>query len=57
MYGFYFPGKKDQRKLLLDYSRSESPMLKDCATEGSVDFFFNFFEDQVCAVNSEVVEL
>ena len=57
MYGFFFYGKKDQRKLLLDYSRSESPMLKDCGTEGNNDFFFNFFEDQVCSVTSEIVEL
>ena len=57
MYGVYFLGKKDHRKLLLDYSKTDSPMLKDFSTEGVSDFYFNFFEEQVCFTKSEVVEL
>ena len=57
MYGVYFTGKKDTRKLLLDYSKIDCPMLKDFSTEGVIDCFYNFFEEQVCTVNSAVVEL
>ena len=57
MYGVYFLNKKDHRKLLLDYSKIDSPMLKDFGTEGVADFFYNFFEEQVCFVQSEIVEL
>jgi NADH dehydrogenase (ubiquinone) Fe-S protein 3 len=49
--------KTDTRRLLLDYSKQENPLLKDYPTEGFNDVFYNFFEDQVVYNNSTVVEL
>lgn len=49
--------KIDSRRLLLDYSKQENPLLKDYPTEGFNDVFYNFFEDQVVYNNSTVVEL
>ena len=49
--------KTDCRRLLLDYSKDENPLLKDYPTEGFNDAFYNFFEDQVVYNNSSVVEL
>lgn len=49
--------KTDTRRLLLDYSKQENPLLKDFPVEGFNDSFFNFFEDQVVYNNSVVVEL
>lgn len=49
--------KTDSRRLLLDYSKQENPLLKDYPTEGFNDVFYNFFEDQVVYNNSTVVEL
>lgn len=49
--------KTDTRRLLLDYSKQENPLLKDFPVEGFNDAFFNFFEDQVVYNNSVVVEL
>ncbi len=52
-YGF----KTDTRRLLLDYSKQENPLLKDYPVEGFNDVFYNFFEDQVVYSNATVVEL
>jgi len=49
--------KTDTRRLLLDYSKQENPLLKDYPVEGFNDAFYNFFEDQVVYNNSTVVEL
>lgn len=57
MYGVFFFEKKDHRKLLLDYSKSEFPMLKDFSTEGLTECFYDFFEEQVVTHATEVVEL
>ncbi len=57
MYGIYYKNKKDCRKLLLDYTKDENPMLKDFPTEGTNDIFYNFFEDQVNFDCNNTVEL
>lgn len=57
MYGIYYKNKKDCRKLLLDYTKDENPMLKDFPTEGTNDIFYNFFEDQVIFDYNNTVEL
>lgn len=57
MYGIFYKNKKDSRKLLLDYTKDENPLLKDFPTEGSNDIFYNFFEDQVSFEKNNVVEL
>lgn len=57
MYGLLYYWKNDARKLLLDYSKMENPMLKDFPCEGIQDVFYNFFENQVVIHKNEVVEL
>jgi NADH:ubiquinone oxidoreductase subunit C len=57
MYGVYYYWKTDTRKLLLDYSKFENPLLKDFPSEGFQDVFYNFFENQVTVNKNEVVEL
>lgn len=57
MFNINFLFKTDNRRLLLDYSRQENPLLKDYPVEGFNDVFYNFFEDQVVWNNSTVVEL
>jgi len=47
MFKVQFLGKTDTRRLLLDYSKQENPLLKDFPSEGFNDTSFNFFEDQV----------
>lgn len=57
MYGNIFYNKHDTRKLLLDYSKQEHPMLKDFPSEGNTDVFYDFFEKNVSIVNNEIIEL
>jgi len=49
--------KTDTRRLLLDYSKQENPLLKDYPTEGFNDVVYSIFEDQVVYTNSTIVEL
>ncbi len=57
MFKISYNFKTDTRRLLLDYSKQENPLLKDYPVEGFNDVFYNFFEDQVVYNNSTVVEL
>jgi len=57
MFKIQYKFKTDNRRLLLDYSKQEYPLLKDYPTEGFNDVFYNFFEDQVVSNNLTVVEL
>jgi len=57
MSGVNFVFKKDIRKLLLDYSKNENPLLKDFPVEGFSEIFYDFFEDQTIFLDSTVVEL
>jgi len=57
MYGVQFIGKRDSRSLLLDYSKNESPMLKDFPTEGVNDIYYNFFENKLTYIKNEFIEL
>ena len=57
MFRVSFNSKLDSRRLLLDYSKQENPLLKDYPTEGFNDSFYNFFEDQVVYNISSVIEL
>ena len=57
MFGINFTNKKDNRSLLLDYSRNEFPMLKDFPTEGYRDIFYDFFENKIDYFQNEFVEL
>ena len=57
MYGIFFSNKKDHRKLLLDYSSFENPLLKDFPLEGNKQVFFSFFENQVVVQNNKFIEI
>lgn len=57
MYGVYFFKKNDTRKLLLDYTKTEAPLLKDFPVEGYTDAFFNILSEQVVFLQNETVEL
>lgn len=57
MFRVVYNFKIDKRRLLLDYSKQENPLLKDYPVEGFNDVFYNLFEDQVVYNNSTVVEL
>jgi len=57
MFKISYDLKIDTRRLLLDYSKQENPLLKDYPVEGFNDAFYSFFEDQVVINNSTVVEL
>lgn len=57
MFGIQYTDKKDNRSLLLDYSRNEFPMLKDFPTEGYYEIYYDFFENKLQYVRNEFVEL
>ena len=57
MFGINYSFKKDLRKLLLDYSTLENPLLKLYPSEGFFDVFYNFFDNQVTAGEISSVEL
>jgi NADH:ubiquinone oxidoreductase subunit C len=57
MFGINYTFKNDIRKLLLDYSKNENPMLKDFPCEGYSDVFYNVFEEQVTFHANDVIEL
>lgn len=57
MYGINYRWKTDTRKLLLDYSKIEHPLLKEFQCEGSQDAFYNILENQVVTLKNETVEL
>jgi len=57
MFKINYNNKIDIRRLLLDYTKQEYPLLKDFPTEGFNDVYYNFFEDQVVYTTNNVVEL
>lgn len=57
MFGLNFINKKDNRSLLLDYSRNEFPMLKDFPTEGYYEIYYDFFENKIDYFKNEFIEL
>lgn len=57
MFGVYFFNKVDNRNLLLEYSCSWSPMLKDFPCEGYFESYYNFFDGNIEQVQVESVEL
>jgi NADH:ubiquinone oxidoreductase subunit C len=57
MYNIFFYLKTDSRKLLLDYSKKEAPMLKAFPVEGFSDVYFNFFDNQINFFKNETTEL
>lgn len=57
MYGVFFKKKKDSRKLLLDYTKDDNPMLKDYPCDGYTETFYDFFEEQIISERLTTVEL
>lgn len=57
MYGVSYKWKTDTRKLLLDYSKVENPMLKEFQSEGLQDVFYSLLDNQVIALKNETIEL
>ena len=57
MYGIYFSHKLDCRKLLLDYSKQEYPLLKSYPCEGYNEVFYSLLDNQVIYNKNEIVEL
>ena len=57
MFSISYKFKNDTRRLLLDYSKQENPLLKDYPLEGFNDAFYNLFEDQVVYNNLTIIEL
>jgi len=57
MFGINFIFKKDLRKLLVDYSSVDNPLIKNYPSEGFLEIFYNFFEDQVLLTTNTSNEL
>ena len=57
MFKIMYFGKTDCRRLLLDYSKQENPLLKDFPLEGFNDISYCFFENQVIGSGTSPVEL
>jgi NADH:ubiquinone oxidoreductase subunit C len=57
MYGINFFFKNDTRRLLLDYTKVEHPLLKNFQSEGFNETFYNILDNQVCTLFNESVEL
>ena len=57
MYGINFLFKTDSRKLLLDYSKIEHPLLKDFPSESTKDVFYDILDNQISYQNNETTEL
>jgi len=57
MYNLYYRHKVDVRRILLDYSKLENPLLKKFPCEGYNDLFYSIFENQVVIKSSETIEL
>ena len=55
MYGITFIGKNDSRKLLLDYTNNNKPLLKESPLEGNSDNFYSFLDNQVIPTTSRTL--
>ena len=57
MFKIQYRHKIDTRRLLLDYTKNENPLLKDYPVGGFNDVYYSFFEDQVVSTTTTFVEL
>lgn len=57
MFKIKFNNKTDIRRLLLDYTKNENPLLKDYPSEGYNDVYYCFFNDQVIFEKNDTTEL
>lgn len=57
MYGIYLSNKNDTRKLLLEYSHFQYPLLKTYPCNGYTEIYYDVFEAQVVIQKNEIIEL
>ena len=57
MFNLFYVNKKDDRSLLLDYSKNDYPLLKSYPCEGYQEIYFDFFENKLNYFYSEIIEL
>ena len=57
MFRIQYKHKVDTRRLLLDYTKNENPLLKDFPIGGFNDVYYNFFEDQIVSTTTTFIEL
>lgn len=56
MYNILYYFKNDTRRLLLDYSKVENPLMKNYPSAGYVELFYNVFENQVSVNTVEMID-
>ena len=57
MFGIFFKNKLDNRVLLLDYSKTENPLLKKFMCSGYTETYYNLFENNISIYKTEFIEL
>ena len=57
MFKITFTNKIDIRRILLDYTKNENPLLKGFPSEGYNDVYYCFFNDQVVFTTNNTTEL
>ena len=57
MFGVLYNFKSDSRRLLLDYSKDESPMLKNFPCSGLQECYYDIFENQISYLDIVNIEL
>lgn len=57
MFGVNFLFKKDNRCLLLDYSKNENPLLKKYPCEGYYDIYYNYLDNKLTFLPNNLIEL
>ena len=57
MFGIHFNKKTDTRKLLLDYTLKEYPMLKSYNSDLKDEYFYNYFNNQVNLFNCNKLKI
>jgi len=57
MFGVNFILKKDNRCLLLDYSKNENPLLKKYPCEGYYDIYYNYLDNKLSFIPNNLIEL
>lgn len=57
MFRILYKSKSDTRRLLLDYSRQENPLLKNYPIEGFNNVYYSLFEEQIVYNDLNAIEL
>lgn len=57
MFGIFCDFQTDTRKLLLEYSQKNHPLLKTFFTSGYKETYYDILEEQILCTNAGIVEL